>query len=210
MTVTPAYLLFAAALCRATLVSATDADWGAPASELDTTCRDTLDHIVSAQTFYATQLANAAPTHLPRLRRHNPGAPLADMLELVPAAAAVLAAAARAGGPEVRAFHPAGMADAEGFLAMGCDEILVHTGDVAGGLGVTFAPPADLCARVVARLFPWAPSDTDPWPTLLWANGRAPLGDRERLDPDWSWQCAPLAEWDGEVKRRTKPPSWTP
>jgi len=210
MTVTPDDLLGAADLCREALVPAAAADWSVPAGELDTTCRDTLDHVVSAQTFYATQLANAAPVHLPRLRQHNPGAPLADLLDLVPAAAAVLAAAARASGPEVRAFHPAGMADAEGFLGMGCDEILVHTGDIAAGLGIGFAPPADLCAKVVARLFPWAPSETDPWPTLLWANGRAPLGDRDRLDADWYWQCAPLAEWDGTVKRRTEPPTWTP
>jgi hypothetical protein len=102
------------------------------------------------------------------------------------------------------------MADAEGFVAMGCDEILVHTGDIADGLGITAAPPTDLCARVLARLFPWAPKGTDPWPTLLWANGRAPLGDRGRLDADWYWQCAPLSEWDGAVKRRTKAPAWTP
>jgi hypothetical protein len=74
----------------------------------------------------------------------------------------VLAAVARASKPGVRAFHPAGMADAEGFLAMGCDEILVHTGDIAEGLGIAVAPPADLCQRVVARLFPWAPTDVDP------------------------------------------------
>jgi hypothetical protein len=210
MTITADDLEGAADLCRLTFVPAVDADWNAPAGDIGQTCRETIDHIVSCQTFYASHLASRAVERLPRLRQHDPDASVADMIDLVPAAAAVLATVARASGPDVRAFHPAGMADAEGFLAMGCDEILVHTGDIAAGLGVAFAPPAELCAKVVARLFPWAPSTTDPWATLLWANGRAPLGERVRLDPDWCWQCAPLAEWDGNVKRRTQAPTWTP
>jgi len=210
MTVTPDDLLAAADLCRETLAPATDADWTVEAGDIGQTCRETIDHVVSCQTFYASHLASRAPGRLPRLRRHEPDASLEDVLALVPAGAAVLAAVARGSAPDVRAFHPAGMADPEGFLAMGCDEIIVHTGDIATGLGVAFAPPDDLCAKVVARLFPWAPSDADPWPTLLWANGRAPLGDRDRLDPDWYWHCAPLAEWDGETNRRIKPAVWTP
>jgi len=210
MTVTPDDLIAAADLCRETLAPAVDADWTAPAADIGQTCRKTIDHVVSCQTFYASHLASRAPGPLPRLRKHDPDAPVEQVLDLVPAGAAVLAAVARGSGPDVRAFHPAGMADPEGFLAMGCDEIIVHTGDIAAGLGVAFAPPDDLCARIVTRLFPWAPSDADPWPTLRWANGRAPLGDRARLDPDWYWQCAPLAEWDGQVNRRINPAAWSP
>ncbi|MGH2728617.1 MAG: hypothetical protein ACRDKS_16725, partial [Actinomycetota bacterium] len=55
----------------------------------------------------------------------------------------------------------------------------------------------DVCARVLARLFPWAPRDAEPWAALLWANGRAPLGDRPRQSGEWVWHCKPLAEWDG-------------
>ena len=36
----------------------------------------------------------------------------------------------------------------------------------------------------------------DPWPALLWANGRIDLPGQER-QVDWRWQCAPLEEWDG-------------
>lgn len=36
-------------------------------------------------------------------------------------------------------------------------------------------PPADLCTRVLARLFPHAPATTSPWPTLLRATGRGDL-----------------------------------
>lgn len=210
MTITPDDLIAAGDLCRETLAPAVNADWAVPAADIGQTCRETIDHVVSCQTFYASHLASRAPTRLPRLRKHDPDASVEEMLALAPAAAAVLAAAVRGSEPDVRAFHPAGMADPEGFLAMGCDEIIVHTRDIAAGLGIAFAPPADLCARIVARLFPWAPADTDPWPTLLWANGRAPLGDRERLDPDWYWHCAPLAEWDGRTNRRIQPAAWSP
>jgi hypothetical protein len=209
MSVTPDDLLAAARVCVDALAPAVDLDWSVPAGDLEPTCRDTVDHIVSTQTFYATQLANQAPIRIPKLRKHDPDASLQDMLALVPAAAAILAAVARSAPPGARAFHPAGMADAEGFLAMGCDEILVHTGDIAGALGVGYEPPAALCAAVVARLFPWAPTDTEPWPMLWWANGRAPLGDRARLEPDWYWHCAPLAEWDGSTTRRIKPAVWS-
>ena len=209
MSVTPDDLVAAARVCVETLAPAAELDWSVPAGDLEPTCRDTVDHIVSTQTFYATQLANEVPIRLPKLRKHDPDASLEEMLDLVPASAAILAAVARAARPEARSFHAAGMADAEGFLAMGCDEIVVHTGDIAVGLGLAYAPPADLCAAVVARLCPWAPTDTDPWPTLWWANGRAPLGDRARLDPDWYWHCAPLEEWDGRTTRRIKPSVWT-
>ncbi|MGH9049018.1 MAG: hypothetical protein ACRDY4_04725 [Acidimicrobiia bacterium] len=210
MNVKPDDLRTAAHHCVDTFTCVADELWTARAGELDRSCRETLDHIVSTQTFYATQLATEARTGLPRLRKHDLTASVADTLTLVVSGAAVLAAVARASAPGVRAFHPAGMADAEGFVAMGCDEILVHMGDIADGLGIAVAPPVDLCARVGARLFPWAPTDTDPWATLLWANGRAALGDRERLDADWYWHCAPLSEWDGTITRRTRPPSWTP
>ena len=210
MSVTPDDVRTAARYCATTVTDTGELAWTAPAGDLDRTCRDTLDHIVSTMTFYASQLANEAPARLPPLRKHDLTASVADTLELVVSGAAVLAAVARASEPDARAFHPAGMADPEGFLAMGCDEILVHTGDIADGLGIAVEPPADLCARVVARLFPWAPTDTAPWPTLLWANGRAPLGDRDRLDADWAWHCAPLSDWDGTVRHRTKPPAWSP
>ena len=52
-----------------------------------------------------------------------------------------------------------GMADASGFAALACDEMLVHTADIAAVLGVGFDPPRGVCARVLARLFPWAPHD---------------------------------------------------
>ncbi len=73
----------------------------------------------------------------------------------------MLTEVARAAPPGTRAFHPAGMADVSGWIGMGCAEILVHTGDIARGLGLPYRPPDELCSRVRARLFPWAPADID-------------------------------------------------
>ena len=55
-------------------------------------------------------------------------------------------------------------------------------------------------AQQGSQTVPWAPADVDPWDGLLWANGRRPLDD---LPPerDWLWQCAPLDEWDGTIRR---------
>jgi hypothetical protein len=103
-----------------------------------------------------------------------------------------------AAGPDDRAWHSFGIGDRTGFAAMGTDEMLVHGADIALGLGLAFSPPLALCLPVVRRLFPWAPpvEVREAWPALLWANGRARLGD---MAPPkrWTWHCAPLDEWDG-------------
>jgi DinB family protein len=206
--VQPADLLEAAALCRDTCTPALAADWGVPAGALTWTCRRTLDHIVDTLCLYATYVASRARGRLPIARDGTPALPAADLLRLVEAMASVLAEVARAAPLGTRVYHPAGLADVEGFLAMGCDEILIHTADIARGLRVPFRPPDELAGRVLARLFPWAPNGDAPWDALLWANGRAALVDRPRLDADWYWWCAPLEEWDGAIKKRTAPPAW--
>lgn len=53
-------------------------------------------------------------------------------------------------------------------------ELLVHTDDALSGLGVVFAPPADLCQRVLAQQYPDAAGAGDSWPGLLAATGRPP------------------------------------
>ena len=85
------------------------------------------------------------------------------------------------------------MADSTGFAAMGCDELLVHTRDAATGLGLDFEPPEVLSGLIVRRLFPWAPKDAEPWPALLWANGRRDLPGAQR-QVDWHRHAAPLTD----------------
>jgi uncharacterized protein (TIGR03083 family) len=204
----PEDLLEAIATTRQALTPALEANWDVPAGTLDWTCRQTLDHIANTMMFYATHLATRARERRPPVRNGDPSLPPAGLLSAAEAAAAILADVVRAAPPGTRGFHPAGLADATGFIAMGCTEIMVHTADVAAGLGLAFAPPADLPARVLRRIFPWVSAEGDAWAALLWACGRAALDDQPRLAADWYWQCAPLAEWDGTVRKRQAPPAW--
>jgi hypothetical protein len=205
---TPGDLHDAARLCRATLEPALDRDWSVRAGDLNWNCRRTLDHIVDTLFLYAAYLATRASERMAPPRNGDANASPARLLIAVDAAAAVLAEVCRAAPPETRAFHPAGLADISGWLGMACEEILLHTDDIAQGLGLPFRPPDDLSRRIAARIFPWAPTDAEPWAALRWAAGRASLPDRERLGPDWWWHCAPLAEWDGTIRKRTAPPAW--
>jgi hypothetical protein len=116
----------------------------------------------------------------------------------------ILAEVARAAPASARAFHPAGVADPSGWVAMGMDELLVHTHDIAKGLGVPFDIDGGLARLVLDRLFPWWPTDADPVAALLWANGRADLPTIPTPGAAWLWHCAPLAEWDGTI------PIWDP
>jgi hypothetical protein len=83
---------------------------------------------------------------------------------------------------------------------MGCAEILLHTDDIVRGIGDPFQAPEALCRRVVARLFPWAPTDVDGWSALKWASGRLTLSGRDPAPTDWAWHASPVSEWDGTIK----------
>ena len=205
---TPEDIHTAAAFCRTTLEPALDREWSVLAGDLEWDCRRTLDHVADALFFYAALLATRATERVPPPRNGDPSASPAQLLATVEAAAAILADVIRAAPSGTRAFHPAGMADATGWLGMACEEILLHTDDIAQGLEIPFRPPDDRCLRIAARIFPWAPAGGDSWAALRWAAGRAGLPDRERLGPDWWWHCAPLSEWDGTIRRRTTPPAW--
>ena len=99
---------------------------------------------------------------------------------------ALLATVVRAAAPEARGWHPYGMADAEGFAAVGVAEVLLHTHDIATGLGIAYQPDADRCARVVARLHRDLEPHDDPWTLLLWATGRADIPGRDHVRR-WRW-----------------------
>src|SRR5205814_10489271 len=127
--------------------------WDAPAGGLDWTCRHTLAHAADCLVWYAANLARAS-THLVEVAELARTAPAPILVDALRSAGALLAAAVTAATPEQRGPHPFGVADRSGFAAMGCDEVLVHGADVAAGLGVEFAPPADVVDHVVRRLFP--------------------------------------------------------
>jgi hypothetical protein len=110
-------------------------------------------------------------------------------------------------GPN-RAWHPSGLADTSGWAGMAVTELLVHGHDVARALNVDLSLPEQVCRRTLARVFPWVSLNLGtPDALLLAVTGRATVQGIPN-DPDWWWQSAPLAEWDGKPRRRTAPPRW--
>lgn len=196
----PDDLRTAAAACEAALTPALQDNWSVCAGDLEWDCRRTLNHIDDALLNYNRHFGSRATRRLPVLREQFPYTPLGDLLDQTVALAATLAEVVKAAPPGARGFHGLGRADASGFIAMGCTEILIHTYDIAQGLRRAFTPPEELCGRVARRLFPWAPTDVDGWSALRWGCGRTALPGHPRLGPSWGWQCAPLEEWDGTQK----------
>ena len=169
-TVTPGHLHRAATVCRETLAPALDADWSVPAGPLTWTCRETLDHISDALGFYCGQLRyprrrSTTPFPQRRSRLDDPAPLRRDRLRRGHAWGDCTASP-----PDIRAFHRMGIADPEGFLAMGCEEILVHTWDISQGLELHMQPPDEIAQAVLHRLFPWAPTGCSAWQAQLWCS----------------------------------------
>jgi uncharacterized protein (TIGR03083 family) len=193
-------VLAAAAASSGLLEPEVEADWAAAVPGLDFTVASVVAHGANSALWYALDLWGGPTDDAAfELKVRGDAASFAILVSLR-SAARVCAASVDAAPPGIRGFHPAGAADASGFAAMACDELLVHTDDAARGLGLRFAPDPGLAGRVLGRLFPWHDPGSDPWQTLLWANGRIELPGR----PDqtgWRWRCAPLADWDGLTPR---------
>jgi uncharacterized protein (TIGR03083 family) len=180
--------------------------WSGPAGTLRWSCTTTMAHVLDSLLWYAASLARCSTRGIEVIKTSEHTGP-SVLLDGLRSGGAVLAVAVTAAGPGDRGWHLFGSADRSGFAAMGADELLVHGADVAAGLGLAYDPPRPVCERVARRLFPWAPPGGDPWATLRWANGRAPLGDRPP-PRRWQFYCAPLDEWDGivpEPGRRAAP-----
>lgn len=183
-----ALLTEAAGHCTGVLAGAPRAaDWARPAHGLDWSCHATLDHLALGLVGYAG-LLTARPTdrYIALFASLDPEAPLPARLEGIRIAAALLAATVRGADAGDRAWHPWGHSDAAGFAAMGLVEILMHTDDLARGLGIAGPLPDELCAPALARLFPGAPAGHSPAGTLLWATGRGTLPGHGRR-PEWAW-----------------------
>ncbi|HSE07901.1 MAG TPA: maleylpyruvate isomerase N-terminal domain-containing protein [Nocardioidaceae bacterium] len=185
----------------ATLSTAIEHDWQTPARDLRWTCWETLEHVADDLFSYAGQIV--APTtgmtdYVPFVYdsvreggpectiRSQPAQGNAGLLDVVTTCGALLSSAVRTAPSDRRGWHPYGVSDPGGFAAMGTVETLVHVYDVAEALRVSWEPTGDVVRRALDRLFPHAPSDTEPWPALLWATGRIPLTDRPRRTA-WRW-----------------------
>ncbi len=177
-------------------------DWSARAGDLEWTCWETVEHIADDLVYYAMQLGVPAygrylplesaaryPGGEPNAIRAEPAAGQEGLLAVLTASGALLAAMVRVTPPAVRGHHTFGPADPEASAAMGVLETVVHTADVARGLGLAYRPDPALCDRVLARLFPDVEPAPDPWATLRWATGRTALPGRPRR-VDWRWSNA--------------------
>ncbi|MEW1658528.1 maleylpyruvate isomerase N-terminal domain-containing protein [Streptomyces sp. NPDC057555] len=179
---------------------------GGRAGSLEWDCWETVEHLSDDLFAYAVQLGPRTPPldrEVPFVwQARRPGGPAnavhadraagpAGLLQTLEACGALLVAMVRTTPPQARAHHVFGVSDPEGFAAMGIVETVVHTHDLAAGLGLDWEPPAEVCARVLARLFPDVPVGADPWSTLLWATGRLALPGRPRRT---TWR------WDGTVR----------
>ena len=204
--VSPDDVRLAVRLAVAALSGASDADWDALASGTEWDCWETVEHLSDGLFAYAAQLGPEKPPQdgfVPfAWSRTKPGGPpialradraagTAGLLQVFESCGVVLAAMVQTAPAQVRAFHGFGVSDPEGFAAMAVVEVLAHTHDIAGTLGVAWEPPAELCDRALVRLFPHAPEGTPRWQTLLWATGRAELPGHPRLGEDWRWFSAP-------------------
>ncbi|CAL9488794.1 hypothetical protein SUDANB108_03205 [Streptomyces sp. enrichment culture] len=176
--------------CVGLLGTVTGRDWHGPrAGRLEWSCREAAEHIADDLIAYAGQLAGReSEAYSPFEISLEEGTDNAGVLRVIGATGTLLAAAVRTTPPEVRAFHPYPFrsANREGFAAMGVAEVLLHTHDIAEGLGVTYEPDPALCDFVLRRIFPHVQPGPTPWRTLLWATGRGELPGRPALT-EWRW-----------------------
>ena len=107
------------------LLPITDRDWSVRAGTLEWDCWHTAEHIGDCLLSYAWQLA-VQPTgrYVRAVASAEKGASPAEVLEFAVTGGRVLASMVRTSRPHVRAYHPAGMTDPEGFAGMGCNEAL--------------------------------------------------------------------------------------
>lgn len=181
-----------------------DAAFDAQAGPVRWSCWATVEHVVDDLLAYALQVAGlplldylplAGPRGEDEIAHVKREAGPAGLAEVVVAGGELLAAQVAARPATARAYHPYGLSDPEGFAAMGVVEILVHGRDVFEGLtGEAPALPADLSARVLARLFPDLPAGALDLPAdeaLAWATGRS---ERPGLPRRTRWR------WDATVR----------
>lgn len=173
-------------------------DWSVPAGDLEWSCWQTGVHLADDYFSYASQIiAQPDKGYLPVGVATEPGAEPFELLAVIDMCAELLRLATASASPSARGFHPMGISDAGGFLAMGLVEGLVHTYDLARGLGQRWSPPDELCVEPLARLFPEAPPrrEAAPGQALLWCTGRIALEGRPRLT-EWRWYGAVPGELD--------------
>jgi hypothetical protein len=174
----PDDVVAAAAMVEAALQPFAGRDWSVQAGPLEWDVEQTITHMIGATAKYTLYLASRCKHFIGLSLTRWPDASNQEVIDSIAPVARGLAAVAAATPPDVRAYHSTGPSSAADYVGRACVELLVHTDDALSGLGVAFAPPADLCQRVLARQFPDVAAsgrdESDPWRGLLAATGRPP------------------------------------
>jgi hypothetical protein len=172
-------IIQSADIALAALTRAVETDWSARAGDLEWSCRRTLDHIVDTLLLYGSYVATRAVESRATIRNGDPEASVPVLLAHLDASARMLELICDGTRPPLRAFHPSGLSDADGYRAMACSEALTHTRQHRPGTR-TRPPPAGrpLRANHDARLSVGAGSAGVPRPVggatlVLWPH-RAP------------------------------------
>jgi hypothetical protein len=209
--VRPEHVLHAASLAASALRPHVGADWSVRAGGLEWSVETTVVHVLGALTKESLYLASRSNRFIAVGMMKFRDATPTELVESIEPAAQALANVARSTPAGALAYHSTGMTDAEGYLAMGCGEVLMHTWDACCGLGVDFVGPSDLSSAILARTFPWVEIDDSPWQTLLWAFGRAARGGEAPVPDGLPGLRAPLEHWDGTPpqSRRADVVEWT-
>jgi len=162
----------AAAAVVAALQPGADADWSVRAGDLEWSVDQTIAHMTGAPAKYAFYLSSRSTRYVAVRVCPADDATRQERLEAIGACAAALAGVAAMAPPDALGFHVSGMRNAEQFLAMACEELLVHAYDITCGLGLTYEPPEDLCRLVIEHMYPGRDQQRLVWPYLVWLTGR--------------------------------------
>jgi len=162
----------AAAAVVAALQPGVDADWSVRAGDLEWDVDRTIAHMTGAPAKYALYLSSRSTRYIAVRVLPAADATRRERLEAIEGCAAALAGVAATAPRDAFGFHVSGMRNAEQFLAMACEELLVHTYDVTCGLGLPYEPPDELCRLVIDQFHPGQDEQRPVWPLLLWLNGR--------------------------------------
>ena len=122
-------------------------EWDVQAGCLEWSCWETAVHVAHDLLAYAGQVAGSpANGYLPFDLVVPAGTSPSDVLEVVAACGGILSSTIATAGSQVRGWHW-GPTDPGGFAALGVNEILVHSYDIAQGLSVDWLPSAAVSDR---------------------------------------------------------------
>jgi hypothetical protein len=168
----PDDVVAAAATAEAALRPVAGRDWSVRAGPLDWDVEQTITHMIGATAKYTLYLASRCEHFIALSMTRWPDATNEEVIDSVVPVARGLAAVAAVTPSGVQAYHVTGLSSPADYVGRACVELLVHTDDALSGLGTAFAPPADLCRRVLAQQFPDAAGPGNAWHRLLAATGR--------------------------------------